>query len=151
MMLSCQVHYCSKVQDGNILCFERSLLFMLTEATLIWSKYTLKTNIVKFLYFKILKCSLFMWCQSCIFSIITPVFSVTWSSEIIIIADLLLRNINYCQCWKWSFCLTFLWKLIIYLRIWWIESSKEQKWFEIELFRYNTCLYLNVSLQNKSV
>ncbi len=36
-------------------------------------------------------------------------------------------------------------------RIWWIESSKEQKWFEIELFRYNTCLYLNVSLQNKSV
>ncbi len=42
----------------------------------------------------------------CIFSIITPVFSVTWSSEIIIICS---RNISdYYQCWKQSI---FLWKL----------------------------------------
>ncbi len=49
--------------------------------------------------------------QSCIFSIITPVFSVTWSSEIIIICCS--RNISdYYQWWKQLYCWIFLWKLI---------------------------------------
>ncbi len=50
--------------------------------------------------------------QSCIFSIITPVFSVTWSfknhSNMLICCS---RNIYYYQCWKLLCCFIFLWKM----------------------------------------
>ncbi len=83
--------------------------------------------------------------QSCIFSIITPVFSVTWSSEIILICwfaaqetFLIIINVeNSCAAQY------FLWKLwyILFFRIHrWIESSKEQHLFEIEIF----CNIINV-------
>jgi len=64
------------------------------------------------------------------FSIITTVFSVTWSfrnhSIILIFCS---RNISYYRFWK-------LWRLIflfiIHFRIpWWIESSKEQHLFKM--------------------
>jgi len=68
--------------------------------------------------------------QSWIFSIITPVFSVTWSfrnhSNVMICCS---RNISdYYQFWKQLCCLIFLWKL--WLKkigvLWLIERSKEQ-------------------------
>jgi len=53
--------------------------------------------------------------KSWIFSIITPVFSVTWSfrnqSNVMIWCS---RNIFYYQCWKQLCCLIFLW--IFFLR-----------------------------------
>ncbi len=75
-----------------------------------------------------------------IFSIITPVFSVTWffrnHSNMMIYCCL--RNIYfYYQCWKQLCCLIILWKLwfIFFFNIlWWIESSKEQHLFVIEIF-----------------
>ncbi len=77
--------------------------------------------------------------QICIFSIITPVFRVTWSSEIIIICCS--RNISdYYWCWK---PLIFLWKLwcMLFVRIHgWTERSKDQHVFEIEMF----CHIMNV-------
>ncbi len=68
--------------------FVKSLL--LIKPAIIWStvqqKKNSKTLILFFLLFKItflfeyiLKCNLFLWFQSFILSIITPVFSVTWS------------------------------------------------------------------------
>ncbi len=77
--------------------------------------------------------------RSCIFSIITPVFSVTWSfrnhSNMLICCS---RNISdYYQCWKQLCCFIFWWKpkCILFFRIlWWIESSKEQHLFEIGIF-----------------
>ncbi len=73
------------------------------------------------------------------FSIITPVFSVTWffrnHSNMMICC---LRNIYFdYQCWKQLCCLIILWKLwfIFFFNIlWWIESSKEQHLFVIEIF-----------------
>ncbi len=70
--------------------------------------------------------------QSCIFSIITPVFSVTWCFRnhynMLICCS---RNISdYYQCWKQLCCTIFLWKLwcILFFRIHrWIESSKITK------------------------
>ncbi len=99
---------------------------------------------------------------SCIFSIITPVFSVTWSfrnhNNMLICCS---RNISdYYQCWKQLCCTIFLWKpwFILFFRIHrWIESSKEQHLFEIEIY----CNIINVftvtfeqckvSLLNKSI
>ncbi len=50
------------------------------------------------------------------------------------------RNISdYYQCWKQSCCTIFLWKpwYILFFRIHrWIESSKEQHLFKIEIFLY---------------
>jgi len=101
---------------------------------------------------------IYLFDQSCIFSIITPVFSVTWSSEIKIIYS---RNISdYYQCWKQSCCSIFLWKpwYFLFFRIHrWIDSSEEQRLFETEVF----CNIINVftatfdqfnaSLLNKNV
>ncbi len=86
------------------------------------TKYSKNRNIVKYycnlkwlfslqIYFK-MKCIPVI--QSWICSIITPVFSVTWSSEII--SNILIcfsRNISYYyQCWKQLCCLIFFfWKL----------------------------------------
>ncbi len=56
---------------------------MITRAAFIWSKNTVKNSNIfylNFIYIYIYSCN-----QICIFSIITPVFSVTWSSEIILI------------------------------------------------------------------
>ncbi len=54
------------------------------------------------------------------------------------------RNISdYYQCWKQLWCTIFLWKLwcMLFFRIHrWIESSKEQHLFEIEIF----CNIINV-------
>jgi len=68
--------------------------------------------------------------QSWIFSIITPVFSVTWSFRNHY--NMLLKKLffYYYQCWTQLSCLIFLWKP------WYIflENSKEQHLFEIENF-----------------
>ncbi len=60
---------------------------LLTQAALFDQKYSKNFEILlRFvLYFNILWNVIYACDQSCIFSIITPVFSVTWSSEIIII------------------------------------------------------------------
>ncbi len=51
----------------------------LTRMQIFNHKYSKKGTIVKVFYFNVLKCNLFLWRQSWIFSIITPGFSVTWS------------------------------------------------------------------------
>ncbi len=100
--------------------------------------------------------------QSCIFSIITPVFSVTWSSEIIIIywfaaqeTFLIIINVEN-SCAAQYFCGN--WDTFYFLRIYrWIESSIEQHLFEIENFCFiinvfnDTFDQFNVSLMNKSI
>ncbi len=57
---------------------------------------------------------------------------------------------DYYQCWKQLCCTIFLWKLwyILFFRIHrLIESSKEQRLFEIEI----CCNYLNLSLLIKNI
>ncbi len=81
---------------------------------------------------------------SCIFSIITSVFSVAWSSEIILIywfaaqeTFLIIINVeNSCgNCDAFYFSLMFfLLFVFFYLIHRWIESSKEQHLFEVEIF-----------------
>ncbi len=82
--------------------------------------------------------------QRCIFSIITPVFSVTWSSEIILICwftaqetFLIIINIEN-SCAARYFCGN--WYILLFRIHRWIESSKEQHLFEIEIF----CSIINV-------
>ncbi len=93
----------------------------------IWKRY--------FIFECILKTSFIPVMRSCIFSIITPVFSVTWSSEIIIICwfaaqETFLININV----ENSFCGN---GNIFHFRILWcVEILKEQHLFEIEIFCY---------------
>ncbi len=91
-----------------------------------WSLLYLQVKI--FIYV----CAVCMWCQSWIFSTITPVFSVTWSfinhSDMLICCS---RNISYYnQSWKQFCCIIFLWNpLCIYFMFFWclnyFESSKE--------------------------
>ncbi len=79
--------------------------------------------------------------RSCIFSIITPVFSVTWSSEIIIICwftaqeTWLLSMLSMCY-------FIFLWKLwyILFFRILWLIKHLKQHLFE----KYIFCNIINV-------
>ncbi len=71
------------------------------------------------------------------------------------------RNISdYYQCWKQLCCTIFLWKpsYILFFRIHrWIESSKEQCLFEIEIFCNIINVFtvtfdkFNVSLMNKNI
>ncbi len=74
--------------------------------------------------------------QSCIFSIIAPVFSVTWSfrnhSNMLICCS---RNIYYYyQCWKQLCCLTFLWKPQYFFCSGFFDESKKKNSFEIKIF-----------------
>ncbi len=100
--------------------------------------------------------------QSCIFSIITPVFSVTWSSEIILICwfaaqetFLIIINVEKNSCAAQYFCETV---IHLFVRIHrWIESSKEQHLFEIDIFvtllvsLLTLLINFNASLLNKSI
>ncbi len=76
-----------------------------------------------FLLFLFLKCNLFIWGQSWIFSIITPVSSVTWSSEIIYKFDaqetFIIINVEN------SFSAqNFCWNIDPFFKIlWWIGSA----------------------------
>jgi len=93
--------------------------------------------------------------QSWVFSIITPVFSVTWSfrnhSDMLIFYS---KSISYYQWWNEFCCLIFLWKPWL-IRL--IESSKERHLFEIEVFSKIinvlslTFDHFNAFLQNKSI
>ncbi len=80
----------------------------------------------------IVKCNLFLW-SKLIFSIITPVFSVTRSSEIILnMLIYCLRNISdYYQCWKQLCSFIFVWKLF---------QDSLMNWkhlFEMEIFTFD--------------
>ncbi len=84
--------------------------------------------------------------QSCIFSIITPVFSVTWSSEIIIICwfdqenfcylllSFIVIFINYYQCWK------YLCRFIFFVKVMICFSWTNKNLFEIKIL----CNIINV-------
>ncbi len=82
-------------------------------------------------------CTFLLWWIECrwMFSIITPVFSVTWSfrnhSNMLICCSIYI-SYNY-QCWKQLCCFIFFVETVIhFLRVfWYIESSKEQHLFEI--------------------
>ncbi len=102
------------------------------------------------------KCNFFLW----IFSIITPVFSVTWSSEIILICwfaaqetFLIIINVEN-SCADEYFCGNW---YILFFRIHrWKESSKQQHLFVIKIC-WNiinvftvTDEQLNASSMNKS-
>ncbi len=102
------------------------------------AKRVILWNIIKsfsiWIYFKI---EFIPVMQSWIFSIITPVFSVTWSfRKSFEYADLLLKK----HFWLLSVLKTvvllhiLVGAVIFFCRIlWWIESSKEQHLFEIEI------------------
>ncbi len=115
----------------SIYTFERSL-FCSPRLHVIGKKYSkifeiLLQNKIAVFYVHVL---------NCIFSIITPVFSVTWSSEIIIICwfaaqntFLIINNIENSYAAKY-----FYWKHDTFFTNQihkWIESSKEQHLFEI--------------------
>ncbi len=77
----------------------------------------------------ILKCNLFLW----LFSIITPVFRVTWSFRNY--SNMLIKKLfSYYWCFKQLCCWIFLWKPFFFRILWGIECSKEQHLFEIEIF-----------------
>ncbi len=101
--------------------------------------------------------------RSCIFSIITAVFSVTWSSEITLICwfaaqETFLIIINVENSCAAQYVLWKPWYILFFRIHRWIESSKEQHLFEIEIF----CNIINVftvtfdqleiaALMNKSI
>ncbi len=126
----------------------------LINTVILWEIIAIKKMFSVWIYCKILFISVL---QRCIFSIITAVFSVTWSSEIIIICS---RNISdYYQWWKQLCFQIFFWKpwCILFFRIlWWIERSKEQNLLEIEIFcnNINVCAdtfdQMNASLLNNT-
>ncbi len=74
--------------------------------------------------------------RSCIFSIITPVFSVTWSSEISTIywfaTKKIYENITVIAENSCAASCFFENHYIFFRIIWWIKSPKEQHLFEIE-------------------
>ncbi len=97
----------------------------------------------------------------CIFSIIPPVFSVTWSSEIIIICwfaaqqtFLIIINVEN-SCAAQYFCGN--WYILFFKIHRWIETSEKQHLFEIEIYCNiinvftGTFDQFNASLMNKSV
>ncbi len=97
-----------------------------------------------FLYEYIVKCNLFLWSklyfQHHYCSLQCHMIFRNHYNMLICCS----RNISdYYQCWKQLCCPIFLWKpwYILFFRIlWWIESSKEQHLFEMEIF----CNILNV-------
>ncbi len=116
--------------------FHVSEWIMLTKAAFIWSK-TVKSNILKYYYnFKQLFYILIYFIpviQRWIFSIITPVFSVTWSfrnhSNMLISCS---RNIsNSYQCWKWMCCSIFLGNWYFFFLK---KKVQEQHLYETEIF-----------------
>ncbi len=73
--LMAKIHYTSKV--WYIYVFERRLLYSSRPSVIFWNRIAIWNNWLLFEH--ILTCNLFLWWQSWIFSIITPVFSVIWS------------------------------------------------------------------------
>ncbi len=55
----------------------QSCIYLITNTVILWNITSIWNKC--FLLEYIVKCNLFMWCAAVIFSIITPVFSVTWS------------------------------------------------------------------------
>ncbi len=117
----CQIHKCKYICDlqyrtklwnnSDYYFWKRSLLF--TKVAFIWTKKIVKYYCYLNNYFlcEIVKCNFIPAMQSWIFRIITPVFSVTWSSEIILICwfaaqetFLIIINVEN------SCCFMFLWK-----------------------------------------
>ncbi len=109
----------------------------------------------------IVKCNLFLWLKLYFqhhYSSLQCHMIFRNHSNMLIFCS---RNISVdYQCWKQLCCTIFLWKLwcILFFRIlWWIESSKEQHLFGLEIF----CNIINVftatfdqfnaSLLNKSI
>ncbi len=102
---------------------------MITKAAFIWYRNTIKHLYCEMLLqFKItvsiyFKMSFISVMQSWIFSIINPVFSVTWlvrnPSNMMICCS---RNISYYQCWKHLCCLIFFVENVIFFP-WCIESA----------------------------
>ncbi len=75
--------------------------------------------------------------QCCIFIIITPVFSVTWSSEIIIIywftaqeTFLIIINVDNSRA---ALCFCGNSDALFFRILWWIKSSKEQHLLHIDI------------------
>ncbi len=130
--------------------FFRKKSLLLTKATFIQSKIQSKLwNIISiwnscFLCEYLLNCNLFMWSKLYFqhhYSSLQCHMIFRNHSNMLICCS---RNISdYYQCWKQLCCTIFLWKLwyILFFRIHrWIESSKEQHLFEIEIF----CNVINV-------
>ncbi len=87
-----------------LLCSPRLRLFdQNTVRQLCW-EILLQVKITIFYFDIYFKCNLFLWCQNWVSSIITPVFSGTWSSEIIIICWFAAQNKvmlpDICKVWK---------------------------------------------------
>ncbi len=105
-------------------CAHQDWIYLI-KITVFYSILFLQNNCFLFQY--ILKYNLFLWWRSWIFSIITPVFSVTWSFR---------KNSNMLiWCSRSISSYYFLWLMINFFKILWlIESSKEQHLFETEIF-----------------
>ncbi len=92
---------------------------MLTKAAFIWLKTAISRNITILNIYSNIFSNVIYCCDAKLnFSIITPVFSVTWSfrnhSYILIWCS---RNISYYQCWK-QLCCFILWKPWYVLMLW---------------------------------
>ncbi len=87
---------------------------------------------IRFLFVHILKCNLFLWWKSWIFSIITLVFSVTWSfrnhanlplkKHLLSMLKIVLRLHIFVE------------TVIRNYQVWWIESWKEQHLLKLKSF-----------------
>ncbi len=124
--------------------FKRFKSLLLTKAAFIWSKYSKKHNIENHYTFKspffvnICLNVIYSCDQSCIFSIITPVFShmiFRNHSDMLIYCSRNMYYYRYYQCWK-------------QLHI----SVKDSEWIEMTKFkRAAFCDQFNASLLNKSI
>ncbi len=124
----------------------------------IWSKILLEFKNSCFLCKYLLKYNLFLWSKLYFqhhYSSLQCHMIFRNHSNMLICCS---RNIfDYYQYWKQLCCTIFLWKLwcILFFRIHrWIESSKEQHLFEIEIFcNIFTVIFnqFNASLMNKSI
>ncbi len=116
-------------EKDNVLRIESLYLAIVKKKSLFYFYSVAETGFYRFLCEYVL--NVIYFCdQICIFSIITPVFRVTWPSEIIIICCS--RNISdYYRCWKQ---LIFLWKL------WCISGfTDEQKGQKISMYLKSKC------------
>ncbi len=87
--------------------------------------------------------------RSCISSIIPPVFSVTWSSEIIIICwidaqETFLISINAENSCAASYFLWKLWYILFFWILWWIKFKRTAfVWYRNVLIHYK-CILINL-------
>ncbi len=137
------MHYYSKVFNVWVSSAHQGCICLIKNTVKIMKYYcNLKQLFSMWIYCKM---SFISVMRSWIFSIITPVFSVTWSSEIILIwfdaQETFLIIINVEKLWK-------LWCILFFRIHRWIESSRTVFMWIINVFT-GTFDHFNASLMKK--